>query len=130
KLRVLHDAVRNGAELLAVNCDLVCPVPGGDIPDCGSMAALFQAIHGFPPETFGKPSRRALDFILRRAGRAAHETGFVGDRLYTDVAIAAGSGAVSVLVLSGESGPEDIALCPEACPDVIAEDLGALATLL
>ena len=129
KLQTLHEAVRNGAELLAVNCDYVCPVPGGSVPDCGAMAALLEAIHGFAPQTFGKPARRAMDFILRHAGRAEHELCFVGDRLYTDIAIASGSKAVSALVLSGESRAEDIARCPNACPDVIAKDLGELATL-
>jgi glycerol-1-phosphate dehydrogenase [NAD(P)+] len=130
KLQTLHEAIQNGAEFLAVNCDYVCPVPGGSIPDCGAMAALFASIHGFMPETFGKPTRRALDFILRRTGRAEQEVCFVGDRLYTDVAIAAGSKAASVLVLSGEAKLEDLENCPDACPDIIAADLGELAELL
>jgi glycerol-1-phosphate dehydrogenase [NAD(P)+] len=130
KLRVIHAARLKGAELLLVNRDLVCPVPGGSIPDCGAMGALFAAIGGDAPESFGKPTRRALDYITRRTGYAEEELCFVGDRLYTDIAITSGTRASSVLVLSGESKREDIARCPEACPDMVVRDLGELTRQL
>ena len=54
---------------------------------------------------------------------------FIGDRLYTDIAIASGTQARSVLVLSGETKAEDLH-GSEFIPDIIADDLVELMTYL
>lgn len=130
KLRFIHEARRNGAELLAVNCDLLCPMPDGPIPDCGAMSAVFETIFGAKPQTFGKPTRRAMNYILRSTGYEESELCFVGDRLYTDIAVTSGGPASSVLVLSGESTRDDLMKCPSAAPDVIVDDLKELVSYL
>ena len=130
KLVVGCDLVRHGKPFLAVNQDWNCPVEGGGfIPDCGSMARLFAASTGVEPIFFGKPTRRALDYMLKATGCRPEELAVVGDRLYTDIAVAAGSGVTSVLVLSGEATRADLKDSPVQ-PDLVVQDLSELATLL
>jgi len=130
KLLTLHRAVQSGAEFFGVNMDLVCPVAGGEIPDCGSLARVIASSTGVEPVFFGKPSPHALDFICRQTGYAAGELCFVGDRLYTDIAIATGTQAVSVLVLSGESKAEDLQRYPQFVPSLVVQDLAELSDYL
>ena len=49
----------------------------------------------------------------------------VGDRLYTDIAVAQNAGAVSVLVLSGETTKE-MADAAERRPDYVLSDVHEL----
>lgn len=121
--------IRNGAEVFGVNPDWNCPVEGGYIPDCGSIAALVRASTGVQCEFFGKPSRHTLQYILDETGRAPEELAVVGDRLYTDIAVAAGTGVTAILVMSGETTPELLAES-ETAPDIVAKDLGELGEYL
>jgi ribonucleotide monophosphatase NagD (HAD superfamily) len=67
--------------------------------------------------------------VMRRHGLAAHELAVVGDRIYTDMAMARAAGAVGVLVLTGETTTEQ---AHEATPppDLILNDVGELGALL
>ncbi|CDD28931.1 hAD hydrolase family IIA [Firmicutes bacterium CAG:94] len=53
----------------------------------------------------------------------------VGDRLYTDIAVAAGTEVTSILVMSGETTPQLLAESPTQ-PDLVVQDLGELTSLL
>lgn len=118
--------IRNGCTYYGINPDLNCPMEGGTfIPDCGSMAKLVEASTGRYPEFFGKPSRHTLDYMIRETGYRAEEIAVVGDRLYTDIAVADGSDVMSILVLSGESTMEDVAKS-DVKPDLIVKDLSEL----
>ena len=113
KLCKACDCVRHGAIYYGINPDWNCPVEGGEfIPDCGSMAKLIEASTGKFPEFFGKPSRHTLDYIIKTTGVAPEEIAIVGDRLYTDIAVAANSDGNSILVLSGESTLADVEKSP------------------
>lgn len=137
RLTKLCDFVRSGIPIYGVNMDYNCPVErvglqlgdrndgSGFIPDCGSLAAAVHASTGVKPEFFGKPSHRALDYIIAQTGYREDELCFVGDRLYTDIAIADGTLARSVLVLSGETKIEDTRTSPYV-PDLIVDDLRGL----
>lgn len=129
KLRLACDFIRNGAPVYGVNPDWNCPVEGGFIPDCGSIAALVKASTGVQCEFFGKPSRHTLDYMLAHTGRAPEELAVVGDRLYTDIAVADGTAVTSILVMSGETTPEMLAESPVQ-PDLVFGDLGELAGVL
>jgi len=114
--------IRNGCIYYGINPDLNCPMEGGTfIPDCGSMAKLVEASVGRYPEFFGKPSRYTLDYIIRETGYRAEEIAIVGDRLYTDIAVADGSDVMSILVLSGESTMDDVDKS-NVKPDFIVKD--------
>lgn len=122
--------VRNGVDYFGVNLDLNCPVEnGGFIPDCGSMAKLVEASTKRYPEFFGKPSRHTVDYIVNKTGYKQSELMFIGDRLYTDIAIAEGTEAYSALVLSGEATLFDLEKS-EYKPNFVIESLKELTELL
>ena len=54
----------------------------------------------------------------------------VGDRLYTDMRMAADAGALGVLVLTGETTAQQVAECAAAPPPLVVRDLDELAGLL
>jgi len=129
RLTKLCDFIREGLPYYGVHIDYNCPVEGGFIPDCGSLAAAVAASTGITPEFFGKPSRYTLDYIIDKTGYSENELCFVGDRLYTDIAIASGTRACSVLVLSGETKREDL-YCTPFVPDLVVEDLTGIMEYL
>lgn len=96
--------LRRGAAFIAANPDWVCPMPNDEVlPDCGSICALLSASTGKEPLYIGKPNRRMVDIISNMTGIANERICCIGDRLYTDIAVAQNAGAISVLVLSGET---------------------------
>lgn len=76
-----------------------------------------------------KPDRRMLDVVLAQHDLKATELAMVGDRLYTDIAMARATGAVGVLVLTGEATTADVAVA-EVKPDIIVKNLAELGKLL
>ena len=122
RLTKLCDFVRSGAPVYGVNMDYNCPVEGGFIPDCGALAAAVTASTGITPEFFGKPSRRTLDYIMEKTGYLEEELCFIGDRLYTDIAVTSGTKARSVLVLSGETKEEHLQ-GSQFFPDLVVKNL-------
>lgn len=126
KLVKACDFVRAGKPIFGLNPDLNCPTETGFIPDCGSMAALIKASTGVQCEFFGKPSRHTLDYMLEKTGCKENELAVVGDRLYTDIAVAENSEVLSILVMSGETKKEDLEASPHK-PDLIFENIGELA---
>lgn len=122
--------IRNECTYFGINPDWNCPMEGGRfIPDCGSMAKLIEASTGKFPEFFGKPSKHTLDYMIKETGYEPEEIAIVGDRLYTDIAVADQSNVTSILVLSGESTGEDIRTS-KVKPDSIFEDLSGITELL
>jgi len=104
--------LRSGVPYYATHPDLVCPMPGGPVPDCGSFAALFQAATGRTPTVLGKPSPAMAGAIRHRLSTGAADeprVTFVGDRLYTDVRMANENGFEAVLTLTGEASASELA---------------------
>lgn len=66
-----------------------------------------------------------MDYIIEMTGCAPEEIAVVGDRLYTDIAVADGSAVTSILVLSGESTMEDVGKS-EVKPDFIYRNLSEI----
>jgi HAD superfamily hydrolase (TIGR01450 family) len=100
--------VRNGAEYLSTHPDFNCPTETGFIPDSGAIAAFVTASTGKTPTYFGKPYVETLDMICEATGLSKDEMCLFGDRLYTDIALGARNGVMSVLVLTGETTAEDV----------------------
>ena len=133
KLVLASRYLRRGAKFLATNPDLVCPMPGeyDDLPDCGSICALLTSATGCVPQYIGKPSRSMVDALAERCGVQNQNCAVIGDRLYTDIAAAVNAGAVSVLVLSGETKRESLEASPVK-PDYVFDsvvDLGGYLNL-
>lgn len=124
------DAVRAGAAFYGVNPDWNCPVEnGGWMPDCGSLAKVIEASTGVTPEFFGKPTRHTLEFILDETGFRPEELAVIGDRLYTDIALAHQTPVTSILVLTGEASLKEAETSPTP-PDMIVESLAELRDIL
>ncbi len=123
--------IAQGLPFIATHCDLVCPTDEATVlPDCGAICALLAAATGRQPDAvLGKPHASMLRGVMQRHGVQPAQLGVVGDRLYTDMAMARGAGAMGILVLSGEATREQ-AHGANPGPDLIVTDIGELTTLL
>lgn len=127
--RAVH-FLRKGAAFIAANPDWVCPMPGDEVlPDCGSICALLTASTGREPVYIGKPNRNMVDIISKMTGVVNERICCVGDRLYTDIAVAVNAGAVSALVMSGETTEEMLGVS-EIKPDYVFTDVAELGKKL
>jgi NagD protein len=90
---------------IATHPDRICPTDQPTVlVDCGSVCACLQAATGkAPTAVLGKPDPRMLTGILHRHGLQPDQLAMVGDRTYTDIAMARRAGALGVLVLTGET---------------------------
>lgn len=121
--------IREGAQFLATHLDINCPTETGFIPDCGSFCAAITLSTGVRPRYLGKPFAETVEMVLDKTGCAREEVAFVGDRLYTDVATGVKNGAMGLLVLTGETKPEDVP-GSEVQPDGIYASLGEMGRIL
>ncbi len=131
-----------GLPYIATNPDKVCPTDQKTVlVDCGSICKCIEwATNRKPDIVLGKPDPNMLNGILSRKGLKPHEVAMVGDRIYTDTAMAHNAGAFGVLVLSGETTietaqkvAEDAATNPNPeffPPDLIVENIKELGELL
>lgn len=123
------ELIRKGATFLGVNPDFNCPTEDGFIPDCGAICSMITASTGVVPEFFGKPTQRTLKYIIKDTGFNEEEIAFVGDRLYTDIAIGKDNASVTILVLSGEAKLEDL-VNSKIQPTLIFNSLGDVKNVL
>ena len=115
-----------GLPYYATHPDMNCPMGDGFWPDTGSMIALFEASTGRRPVVFGKPERTTIDYLTRLLHCAPGELAFVGDRLETDIAIAAKHGIPSVLVLTGVTTLEEYETQTEVKAGLVVESMADL----
>ncbi len=108
KLNAACRFIRCGAEYLSTHPDFNCPTENGFIPDSGAIAALVTASTGVKPTYFGKPHRETIDMIEETTGVRKNAICVFGDRLYTDIALGKKYGVCSVLVMTGETTPQDV----------------------
>ncbi|MBP7746818.1 MAG: HAD-IIA family hydrolase [Phycisphaerae bacterium] len=123
--------IQRGKPFIATHPDRVCPTDQPTVlVDCGSVCACLQAATGQAPTTvLGKPDPRMLTGILARHALQPAQLAMVGDRLYTDMAMARRAGALGVLVLTGEATRDDATTCPEP-PDLVLRSIEQLGELL
>src|SRR5512140_1085822 len=123
KLWMLCDFVRAGVPYIATHPDFNCPTEGGWMPDVGAMIAFVKAATGREPDrVVGKPSRLIVEAAAIKMNFPVSQLAMIGDRLYTDIALGQSSGIATVLVLSGETRPEDVKDSPFQ-PDYTFENL-------
>ena len=107
-------------DFVATHPDSCCPSERGPIPDIGGMMKLLETTNGMKPShVFGKPSPTLLAPVL--AEFRPEEIAVVGDRLYTDKAIADNAGVDFVCVLSGETTRADLAAYAGTPPAAVVE---------
>ncbi len=123
--------VRNGSEYLSTHPDFNCPTETGFIPDSGAIAAFVTASTGKVPTYFGKPYVETLDMICEATGVKKDGMCLFGDRLYTDIALGARNGVMSVLVLTGETSADDVDRAkPEERPTYVFDSLDDVDRLM
>ncbi|MBB5182317.1 HAD-IIA family hydrolase [Catenisphaera adipataccumulans] len=109
KLDKICRYVRNGVPFIATHMDTNCPTEDGFMPDCGAMCSLITDSTGVKPRFLGKPWKETVEMITAITGCPPANMGFVGDRLYTDVATGVNNGAKGFLVLTGEADMQTVA---------------------
>jgi 4-nitrophenyl phosphatase len=92
---------------LATHPDINCPVENGYIPDAGFFCAM----------------------IMRLTGWKKEEIAFIGDRLYTDIAVGVNNGSKGLLVLTDEAELHPV-LQSDIKPDAIFENLKEISSCL
>ena len=111
KLQIAFDAIwfHRRAELIETNPDRYCPFPGGrGEPDCAAITAAIEACTGTKKvASLGKPDPVMVEEALRGLDVTPTDCLMIGDRLMTDVAMAADAGMASCLVLTGDSTLEE-----------------------
>jgi ribonucleotide monophosphatase NagD (HAD superfamily) len=116
--------INRGVPYLASHPDLTCPTSLGPIPDIGAFTALLEITTGVAPsEVFGKPNPSTLHHLIENPDRAV----MIGDRLYTDKALADACAIDFICTLSGETKRHDIeSLSIEDWPTLVIPSLEAL----
>ena len=114
---------------IATNPDLVCPTEFGYVPDCGSVCMMIKNATGRTPVVIGKPEPMMPLLAMEREGVEPTRCAVVGDRIYTDVKSGLNSGAVGILVMSGET-TEEILASSEDKPDIVLRDAGEIINYL
>lgn len=123
--------ISKGLPYVATNPDRVCPT---DLPtvlvDCGSLCACLEHATGRKADiTLGKPDPTMLGGILAKHNLMPNQIAMVGDRIYTDIAMAFNANALGVLVLSGETTLRE-ATDAQRMPDIVARDLAQFGELI
>jgi NagD protein len=123
--------ISRGKPYIATHPDRLCPTDQPTLlVDCGAMCAMLTHATGRPIDAvLGKPAAAMLQGVMHRHGVKPGEIAVVGDRLYTDMAMARNAGAMGILVLTGETTTADVdAANPK--PDLVVSGVGELGMLL
>jgi HAD superfamily hydrolase (TIGR01450 family) len=131
KLQIAFDALwqYKRARLITTNPDAYCPVAGGrGEPDSAAIVAAIEACSGAKCEfNFGKPDPVMLTTAVDILGLEPDDCLMVGDRLYTDIAMAVDAGIDSALVLTGDSTREQVhRLPPHHRPEFVLDRIDEL----
>jgi NagD protein len=129
--------IGRGLPYFATHPDRTCPSPEGPLPDAGAFAAMFETATGRRPDrVFGKPDASMVEGVLERERARPADCFMVGDRLYTDFALARNVGCEFVCVLTGETTREDIERLsgraggsvnePDGVPDLVVESVAQI----
>ena len=114
----------------ATHPDSTCPMDYGKIPDVGSFLKMFEEATGRTADLiFGKPNGLILELCLSKKNVSFSEVLVIGDRLETDFRMAEVTGALSALVLTGETTEEELAEM-KYNPNFIWENLEEFYTYL
>jgi HAD superfamily hydrolase (TIGR01450 family) len=123
--------IRRGRPFIATHPDVICPTDEETLlVDCGSICAcLTAATLRRPDKVLGKPNPEMLWPIAARHGIRPAEILLVGDRLQTDILLAANAGALSCKVANAqEDGVYGVGLTVR--PDLTVSHLGELHALM
>ncbi len=129
-LAAAQAAIRGGAHFIATNADATFPVEGGVLPGGGAIVAAIAVASQQEPLVIGKPHLGLARALVDEAGGDPAAVLFVGDRLDTDIGMAAAAGMRSALVLTGVTARADLDRPGVARPDFVLETLADLSGVL
>ena len=129
KIRRLCELVAAGVPYIATHPDVNCPTESGYMPDIGAMIEMIAASTSRRPDVIiGKPYPPIVQAVSEMLQLQPSQICMVGDRLYTDIALGK-AGILTVLVLSGETQPDEVTAAPVQ-PDFVMENLADLLETL
>jgi arabinose operon protein AraL len=103
-----YQSIKRGAAVISTHPDRTCPMPGGDVPDCGGMMGAIEGTTGQKIDIImGKPSILTANTALDILGLKAEQCLMVGDRLETDIRMGRDAGMSTALVLTGITSKAD-----------------------
>lgn len=114
---------------VATNPDYVCPTEFGSVPDCGSVSDMLFNVSGKRPLFIGKPSPLMPQLAMEKWGVTPEQTVVVGDRIYTDIKSGLNAGAMTVLVMSGETTYEILEASADK-PHLVLKDCSEMIPIL
>lgn len=112
KINLAYHHLMKGCELIATHPDDLCPTENGYDVDIGPFIRMFESLTGRKATVIGKPNPLMIEMAASAMDARHKEMIMVGDRLYTDMRMAADAGIGSILVLSGETSEEDLLASP------------------
>lgn len=98
--------------------------------DIGTLIETFRLTTSKRPlRVFGKPYKEMVEFKIKEIGTSLDKVALIGDRLYTDGALAKSAGVTYVLPLSGETNREMVETS-DILPDLIVKSIKELIDYL
>ena len=112
KIEKAIELVLKGAKLIGTNPDITGPTEKGIMPATGALIAPIEIATGKKAYFVGKPNPLMIRHGLNKLDCHSQDIAFIGDRMDTDIIAGIESNVDTVLVLSGVTAKEDIALYP------------------
>jgi len=128
KMNNAYQFLKKGKEFIATHPDDLCPTEKGYDIDIGPFIRFFETMTGKKATVIGKPNPLMVKMAAETMNVDAKGMVMVGDRIYTDMRMAADSGIRSVMVLTGEAKRSDLkgsGISPTSIVDSVDEILRA-----
>ena len=107
KMNNAYQFLKKGSKFIATHPDDLCPTEYGYDIDIGPFIRFFESMTGKKATVIGKPNAIMVKMAAERMGVPLKDMVMVGDRVYTDMKMAADAGIRSIMVLSGEAKRSD-----------------------
>ena len=110
KVELATLAIKRGAKFIGTNEDTNLPNERGQVPGAGSVIAFVERAVQHEAFYIGKPRRPIMDAALEKMGLNASDCVMVGDNYNTDIKAGINAGIDQLLVYTGISTPEYVAM--------------------
>jgi glycerol 3-phosphatase-2 len=124
ELLIATQALSRGARLYAAGRDATFPMPDGPWPGTGSILAAVETASGQRAVVVGKPEAYLFRLASSRLA-GAQKVAIVGDSLDADIAGGLREGLMTVLVMTGRTSGDDLAVSTVR-PDIAVASLAGL----
>ena len=124
KINNAYNFLKDGSEFIATHPDDLCPTADGYDIDIGPFIRMFESAASVKAKVIGKPNAEMARMAAETMNVPFERMVMIGDRVYTDMRMAADAGIRSVMVLSGEAkrgDPERAGIRPTVTIDSVAD---------